>query len=179
MAKSAQDFFTLHDIEDKGFDCVAFRYLILTANYRDKLNFTWESLGAAQNALQGLRGQIRAWDSPNQINPNFWQRFLEAANNDLGIPQALAIMWEMVKSDIPSETKSATLLKMDEVLGLGLDQYIAHPIEIPQKVQELINHRENARKQGDFKKSDELRHEIIKLGFEIKDTPEGPKVKKI
>ncbi len=179
MAKSAQNFFTLHDIEDKGFDCVAFRYLILTANYRDKLNFTWESLGAAQNALQGLRGQIRAWDSPNQINPNFWQRFLEAANNDLGIPQALAIMWEMVKSDIPSETKSATLLKMDEVLGLGLDQYIAHPIEIPQKVQELINHRENARKQGDFKKSDELRHEIIKLGFEIKDTPEGPKVKKI
>lgn len=179
MAKSLNNFYTLKDLEEKGFDFLAYRYLILTANYRDKLNFTWESLGSAGNALNKLRSEIRAWGSPETIDPNFWQRFLDSANNDLGIPQAVVVMWDLIKSDLPSGIKSATLLKMDEVLGLDLEKYVGKPLEIPENVQRLIKKRENARVAGDFKKSDELRHEIKKLGFEIEDTPTGPKIKNI
>jgi len=66
---------------------------------------------------------------------------------------------------------------MDQVLGLGLDQYLGKKIEIPEEVQKLLEQRENARKEEDFEKSDSLRKEIKDLGFEIKDTPEGPKLK--
>lgn len=177
MAKSANNFFTLRDLQEKGFDPMAFRYLNLTANYRDKLNYTEESLTAASTALKNIISEIRAWDSPKQVDERFWQKFLEAANNDLNIPQALAIMWEMIKSKISSASKSATILEMDKILGLGLEKYVAHPIEIPEKVQKLLDHRENARAAGDFKRSDELRAEIKKLGFEIEDTPSGPKIK--
>lgn len=179
MAKSLNNFYTLRDLEEKGFDFLAYRYLILTASYRDKLNFTWESLGSASNALNKLRSEIRAWESPDRFDPNFWQRFLDPANNDLGLPQAVAVMWDLVKSDLPSEIKSATLLKMDEILGLDLAKYVNIPIEVPENIQRLVNERENARVAGDFKKSDELRHEIKKLGFEIEDTPTGPKIKNI
>ena len=86
-------------------------------------------------------------------------------------------MWEMVKSDYPTTAKAQTLLKMDQVLGLKLDEYIGKAIEIPENVQKLLIHRENARISGDFKKSDEIRHEIKKLGFEIEDSPTGQKVK--
>ncbi|MFA5933494.1 MAG: cysteine--tRNA ligase [Microgenomates group bacterium] len=177
MAKSANNFFTLHDFEGKGFDPMAFRYLNLTANYRDKLNYTEESLTAASTALKNIISEIRAWESPKQVNDQFWQKFLEAANNDLNTPQALAVMWELIKSDLSSDEKAATILEMDKVLGLGLEKYVSKPLEIPEKVLELLVHRENARKSGDFKKSDELRHEIKKLGFEIEDTPNGPRIK--
>jgi cysteinyl-tRNA synthetase len=177
MAKSLNNFFTLRDIEEKGFDPIAFRYLNLTANYREKLNYTWESLTAASTALKNIISEIRAWESPKQVNNQFWQKFLEAANNDINTPQALAVLWELVKSDLPSSEKAATILEMDKVLGLGLEKYVAKPLEIPEKVKKLLEHRENARISGDFKKSDELRHEIKKLGFEIEDTITGPKIK--
>lgn len=177
MSKSKKNFYTIDDLIEKGFDPLAFRYLILTAGYRDKLNFTWESLGSASNALNNLRSEIRAWESPDRVDQNFWQRFLDSANNDLGIPQAVAVMWELIKSDLPSGIKSATLLKMDEVMGLGLEKFVGKSLEIPENVQNLLKERENARKSGDFKKSDKLRHEIKKLGFEIEDTQKGSKIK--
>lgn len=179
MAKSLGNFFTLRDIEAQGFDPLVFRYLVLTAHYRDKLNFTWESLKAAQNALDNLREIIRDWDEPKVGCAEFEQRFMDSLNNDLNMPQALAIVWEMVKSDYPTSAKAESLLKMDKVLGLELDKYLGKKLEIPEEVQKLINKREQARKSGDFKESDKLRHEIKKLGFEIEDTPAGPKVKKV
>jgi len=158
---------------------------LLTAHYRERLNFTWESLKAAQNALNNLREQIRGWNaeigsleqSNLQDNP-FWQRFLEAASNDLNIPQAVAVVWEMMKSDTPTSSKSHILLEMDKILGLGLDQYLGKSIEIPERVQKLIEQRETVRKAGNFEQSDKLRKEIKDLGFEIEDTDSGPKIKK-
>ena len=177
MAKSAGNFFTLRDIEEKGFDPISFRYLVLTAHYRDKLNFTWESLKSAQNALNNLREIVRAWDEPQIGCGEFEQKFMEAVNNDLNTPQALAVLWEMAKSDYPTSAKAKSILEMDKVLGLNLDEYLGKKIEIPEEVQKLVNQREQARKSGDFKKSDELRKKIKKLGFEIEDTPSGAKVK--
>lgn len=177
MSKSKKNFYILSDLIEKGFDPIAYRYLTLTAHYRDKLNFTWESLTAAAQALSNLRQQIRLWEQPKGDVTHFYQRFMESANNDLNMPQAVAVMWEMVRSDNTTSSKSADLLAMDKILGLGLDQYLGKPLEVPLAVQKLIDARENARKIKDFEKSDMLRKEIKDLGYEIEDTPNGFAVK--
>lgn len=179
MSKSKKNFYRIDEIEGNGFDPLALRYLFLTAHYRDKLNFTWKSLQAAQAALNNLREIIRDFEEPKVGCAEFEQKFMEATNNDSNTPQALAVMWDMVKSDYPATAKAASLLKFDKVLGLKLEDYLGKPIEIPKEVQKLINQREQARKSGDFKKSDKLRHEIKKLRFEVEDTPAGPRVKEV
>ncbi len=177
MSKSLRNFFTLKDLEGQGSDPLALRYLVLTVHYRDKLNFTWESLKAAQNALNKLREEIRGWDKPKIGCAEYEKEFLEAVNNDLNTPRAMAVMWEMVKSDYPTSAKAESLLVMDKILGLKLDEYLGKPLEIPKKVQRLVEERENARKKEDFKKADSLRKEIKKLGYEIEDTEKGPQIK--
>ncbi|EKD90165.1 MAG: hypothetical protein ACD_32C00003G0003 [uncultured bacterium] len=179
MSKSKKNFYRIDEITEKGFDPLALRYLFLTAHYRDKLNFTWESLQAAQNALNNLREEVRDWDQPDIGCAEFEQKFTEAVNNDLNMPQALAVLWDLVKSDYPTSAKAQTLLQMDKILGLGLEQYVGKKIRIPEEVQKLINQREQVRKAGDFKTSDKLRHQIKKLGFEIEDTPKGTNIKSV
>ncbi|MBI3887823.1 class I tRNA ligase family protein, partial [Candidatus Microgenomates bacterium] len=176
MSKSKKNFYRIDELTEKGFQPLALRYLFLTAHYRDKLNFTWESLQAAQNALNNLREIVRDWDEPKIGCAQFDEKFKDALNNDLNTPQALAVMWDLIKSDYPTSAKAKSLLGMDKVLGLGLDEYLGKKIEIPKEVQKLVNEREQARKSGDFKESDKLRHEIKKLGYEVQDTPKGPKV---
>ncbi len=177
MSKSLNNFYTLKDLKQKGFDPLALRYLFLTAHYRDKLNFTWESLQGAANGLNNLREEVREWDSPNIGCAQFEQDFKEAIDNDLGMPQAVAVLWELLKSDYPTSAKAKTILEMDQVLGLELDKYLGKKTEVPVKVRELVEKREQARKSGDFKESDRLRIEIKKLGFAVEDTPKGPKLR--
>ncbi|KKR81367.1 MAG: Cysteine-tRNA ligase [Candidatus Daviesbacteria bacterium GW2011_GWA1_41_61] len=179
MAKSLKNYFTLRDIEAKGFEPLALRYLALTAHYRDKLNFTWKSLQAAQNALNNLREEVRDWDQSKIGCAEYERRFFNAVDNDLNVPQALAILWELVKSDYPTSAKAESLLKFDKILGLKLDEYLGKPLEVPEEVQKLVDQREKVRKNKDFQKSDELRDEIKKMGYEMEDTPTGPKVKKV
>lgn len=179
MSKSEKNFYRIDEILQKEYDPLALRYLFLTAHYRDGLNFTWQSLEAAQNALNNLREEIRLWEQPKGDVGQYWQRFLEAANSDLNTPQALAVMWEMIKSDTPSSQKSRDLLEMDKILGLVLDQYLAKPVEVPKEITKLLNLREQARKKGDFKTSDKLRKEIKKLGFGIEDTSQGPRLRSV
>ncbi len=178
MSKSKKNFYRIEDIIEKGFDPLALRYLFLTAHYRDKLNFTWESLTAAQNALNNLKEEIRNWVESAEKPGEYYLKFREVLNNDLNTPQAIAVMWEMVKSDIPNSKKSGDLIEMDKILGLGLDEYIGKKIEIPNEVMKLVHKREQARKKGYFKESDKLRKEIKKLGFEVEDTQSGGRVKK-
>lgn len=177
MSKSLNNFFTLRDIEDKGFEPLSFRYLILTAHYRDKLNFTWESLQAAQNALNNIRRTIRNWEKPDGKPSKIYQNFIETANNDLGLPQAVAALHSLIHNTQGSAQDSADLLAIDQVLGLELDKYLAKPIEVPLEVRKLLEQREKAREQKDFEESDRLRNEIKKLGYEVEDTPYGSRVK--
>lgn len=177
MSKSKKNFYRIDEVTAKGFDPLALRYLFLTAHYRDKLNFTWESLQAAQNALNNLRDIVRDWEEPKIGCAQFEQDFMESINNDLNMPQAVAVMWELIKSDYPTSAKAKTILLMDKVLSLGLEEILGKKIEIPANVMKLVKERENARKSGDFKKSDELRKEIKNSGFLIEDTTSGPKLK--
>ena len=184
MSKSKKNFYRIEELEQRGFDPLALRYLFLTAHYRDHMNFTWKSLEAAQNALNNLREGIREWEVrggklDNEVggeNGKLHQKFLDAVNTDLNMPQALAVMWELVKSDLPDSEKSTTILEMDKILGLELDKYLGKPTVIPPEVMELVEKRENARKSGNFEESDKIRKQIRELGYEIEDTSIGPKV---
>lgn len=185
MSKSKKNFYRIEEIQEKSFDPLALRYLFLTAHYRDKLNFTWESLQASQNALNNLREIVRDWDEPKIGCAQYEQDFMEAINNDLNIPQALAVLWDLVKSDppvgeagYPTSAKSKTILEMDKILGLKLDEYLGKPIEVPEEIMHLVRKREQARNTRDFKEADKLRKEIKKLGYTIEDTPKGSKLKK-
>jgi len=188
MSKSKKNFYTIDDVEKKGFDPLAFRYLVLTSHYRDPLNFTWKSLEASQNALNNLRMIIREWSlldviarseeaRKQSITEDYYVKFMDAVNDDLGIPRALAIMWEMVKSNLDMAGKSATILEMDKILGLGLEDYLGKPQDFPEEVKKLVSEREKARKSGDFKKADELRKKIKSLDYEVEDTSKGSKIK--
>lgn len=173
MSKSLKNFYTLQDLIDKGYDPLVYRYLIMTAHYRDQLNFTWDSLKAAKITLDKIRNEIRAWNRPSeQPDPDIdqiWQNFLSTANSDLNIPQAVVYLHELLRLDAPTSCKARVLLEMDKILGLGLDKYLGKPLEIPEHVQKLMTKRDQARLAGDFATSDDLRYEIRKLGFEVED----------
>lgn len=175
MSKSLKNDYGLKELEESGVEPLAFRYLCLTAHYRDKLNFTWDSLKAAQNALNNLREELRSWNRDGEIDESAMDYFKYSLGNDLNVPQALALLWKLVNSG--KDNLGSTVLEMDKVLGLRLEDYLGKILEVPEKIQKLVDQREEARKTGDFKKSDQLRGQIKKLGFEIEDTPSGPKLR--
>lgn len=178
MARSAGNFYILADIEKKGFNPLAFRYLALTTHYKSRLNFTWKSLTAAATALNNLYREISSYSSEAKIGcAEFEQRFLEAINDDLDLPKALVVTQELVASNYPDSAKLESLVKFDQVLGLGLADVAAQAI--PNKVKDLVEQREKARLTKDFAKSDELRKQIAEAGFEVVDEAAGPKLKKI
>lgn len=178
MSKSLGNLFTLRELIDKKFDPLAFRYLVLGAHYRTKLNFTWEALEAAQHALLNLQATVRDWDQPKIGCAQYEQRFLDVLNDDLNTPQALAVMWEMVYDPaLPTSGKAESLLKFDTVLGLGLDAHIAKPLRIPEDIHELVRQREDARMKKDWKAADGIRKEIEAMGYEIEDLQKGTKVR--
>lgn len=178
MAKSAKNFFTLRDIEAKGFSAIIYRYFTLGAHYRSKINCTDESLQAARSALTRLYETVRTWDKPKKPDVKYLKQFGERVSDDLDMPGALAIVWQLVKDEkIPSAQKSATILKFDAVLGLDVKKYVAKPVKIPPAVLKLVKAREAARAAKDWKKSDELRDQIKKAGFEILDTSGGQIIK--
>jgi cysteinyl-tRNA synthetase len=178
MAKSEGNFLTLNSVIEKGFNPLAYRYLVLTSHYRSKLNFTWDSLTAAQNALNNLYSEISTFDEPGQTIPQYEQKFADAINNDLETPQAIAIVWDLLKSEQSSADKLATLIKFDEVLGLKIEETWKSAHEIPETIHALVDEREKARAAKDFAKSDELRKEIESQGYTLEDTVDGYKIKK-
>lgn len=180
MSKSEGTAHSLAEIRAKGYDSLALRYLFLQAHYRSKQNFTWKALESAGVALSNLVSFVarsRATkQSRGRISKEFREKFIGALSDDFNVPQALSLVWEVLKSNLKDEDKLTTILDFDKVLGLGLDKIKAE--EIPQKVIDLAEERLKARQSKDFKKSDELREEIKTLGFEVEDEKDGYKLKK-
>ena len=178
MAKSSGDFLRMQSLIDRGYDPLAYRYLCLTAHYRSDLNFTWESLDGAVTALERLRNSLYSWDQGGDIDSSYSERFTACVNDDLNTSQALAIMWELVKSDLPPSTKRATLLNFDAVFGLNLAQWKPRQEDIPGDVLELVEARSLARKEKRWADADALRDQVDALGYTIEDTPDGASVHK-
>ncbi|MFC1598028.1 cysteine--tRNA ligase [Patescibacteria group bacterium] len=178
MGKSEGNFITLEDVRAKGFDPLAYRYFLLGAHYRSKLNFTWKSLEAAQQTFSKLIYLVSQWDKPGTICSDCEEKFRNALNDDLNTPEALAIMWELVKSDKPSSAKAATLIEMDKILGLSIQKRAtdlrAKINKAGKKLDTLLEQREEARTTKDYKKADKIRDKIQSKGFIVEDTDEGP-----
>ena len=181
MSKSLGNFYTLSDVVKKGFDPLSLRYLYLQTHYRKELNFTWEALQSAQNALQKLRKETTSWGKSRIGCAEFEGRFLDAINDDLNMPEALSIVWELVKSDYPPAAKAESLLKFDEILGLNLHVEPGKEFEVkmPDAVMELVRKREDLRRQKRFHLADQLRNKIKKMGYDVEDSKKGNKIVKI
>lgn len=188
MSKSLGNVVTAQRLVEKGYQPLAMRYLVLTSHYRQGLVFDWETLEAAQTAYQRLVGLVREWqtvkqqtmgtDDPGKIQ-NFRQQFIEKLSDDFNLPEALAVVWQMVKSDLPSPDKLDLLLDFDQVLGLRLSEQASVKVEIPLKVQKLAQEREKLRREKKWSQTDQIRRQIEALGWQIKDTSSGPKLTKL
>ncbi|MBP9815889.1 cysteine--tRNA ligase [Candidatus Woesebacteria bacterium] len=188
MSKSLENLLTIEDIEKKGFEPAALRLLFLQTHYRQEMNFTWDALQASQNALKRLREavqQARSQTQRSQISAEktgttemLSGKFFDALSQDLQTPQAVAVLWEVLKSNVPSEDKYDLIMEFDRVLGLGLDKVETKvDAAIPEKVQKLLDERNVARKEKNYGESDRLRIEIEKEGYIVLDTNEGTLLK--
>lgn len=176
MAKSKGSIYTVSDLEKKGVNPLAYRYFILTAHYRTQLSFTLDNLKKTQSAYDRLKNIISGLVDDNKINKKYLDQFEKAINDDLDMPVALSVLWNLIR-DKKAEGKVKTIKEMDKIFGLDLLK--KEKISIPKEVQKLIKQREDARKQKNWEKSDELREKIKKLGYWVEDTDKGSKVKKI
>lgn len=179
VSKSTGGLFTISDLKEKGFNPLAFRYLTLITHYRDPLRFSLESLQSAQEAYNRLKNII--WKNKDKgIKKEYLKEFQKAINDDLNMPKALSILWKMARDKEPARNASKLSClagEMDEVFGLDLLK--KEKIEIPDKIEKFVAEREQARKQKNWQKSDEIRNKIKSLGYLIEDMPKGPKIKKI
>ena len=181
MSKSLMNVYTLVDLEEKGFSAMDYRMFSFTSHYRNKLNFTWDSLEAAKVALfrlkEGYKKQAEGTeDVSDDVIEEYENKFLEAINDDLNMPLAMSVVWDVVKNPIKSKKFAKLLLKFDEVLGLKLDE--EDKIEVPEEIQKLVEERNEARKNKDWAKSDELRDLLKEKGYTVKDTANGTEIVK-
>lgn len=179
MAKSAGNFFRISELEEQGFDPLAFRYLALQAKYRTQLNFSTEGLAGADRALRQLRERVADWSTDalaaqkvDAQDGRFEDRFRAALADDLDMPDAMALVAELSHSGVAPGTKASLLRSWDGVLGLDLDR--ASPeLSLPEGAAALLEAREEARTAKDFATSDRLRDELAAVGVAVIDTTEG------
>lgn len=188
MAKSTGNVLHLKDLAQEGIEPLAYRLLCLGVVYRSHMNVTWESLRAAQARLERLRRSVAEWKQAAEgrgtaddgrrraEREKYASAFLAAINDDLSLPTALTVVWEVEKSDLPSQDKLALILDFDRVLGLRLAEVPpAAPVELTEEERVLIEQREAARKARDWATADRLRAELAARGLIIEDTPQGPR----
>ncbi|OGO81723.1 MAG: cysteine--tRNA ligase [Clostridiales bacterium GWC2_40_7] len=184
MSKSLGNTYTVDDLKKNGIDPLAFRYLCLNANYRSKLNFTWEVIKSAQVSLDRLlEGVLVHRSGVEKIEPEvlsaFKRDFEEAVNDDLNIPRALGIVWNIVRYGKKSKDLYQLLLEMDSILGLDIANVKeSRSDEIDPEIQELVNQRQQARKDKNWKLADEIRDKLKGMGITLEDTPQGVKIVK-
>ena len=181
MSKSLNNVYTISDLEAKGFSAMDYRMFNFTSHYRNKLNFTWDSLESAKIALNRLKeGYQKHEEGIEQVSDEkiegYKQKFNEAINDDLNMPLAMSVVWEVIKENNKSKQYAELLRKFDEVLGLEINKKVE--IELPEEVKKLVEERKLARLNKDWAKSDELRDKIDQMGYSVKDTKDGLEITK-
>jgi cysteinyl-tRNA synthetase len=177
MGKSVGNFLRLQTLLDRGYDPLAWRLFCLSAHYRSRLNFTWENLEGSETALSRLRIAAYEWGAPGTPDGGYLAKFIAQINDDLNLPRAMALTWDLVKSALPASTKKATLLEFDRILGLGLAFWEPTAEAVPEEIVALVGQREQARKERRWKEADALRGQVRTLGYEVEDTVQGPQVR--
>jgi cysteinyl-tRNA synthetase len=178
MSKRSGKFIRLVTLQENGYDPLAYRFFALSAHYRMKQNFSEEALEGAATSLDRLRMAAYEWGEPGNVDEEYAERFAAQIKDDLNTPRALAVVWDLVKSDLPASTKKATLLFFDQVLGLDLGNWQPEVEEIPAEIIALVEQRQQARQEKRWADADALRIQAADAGYEVEDTPQGPRVKR-
>ena len=191
MSKSLGNTYTISQLEEKGISPLAFKLFCFTAHYRNKLNFTFKGAYGAQKALERLYDSYKknvngVDDVDEDIIKEYEERFLAYINDDMNMPGAMSVVWEIARNAKKSIKFADLLLKFDKVLGLDMknaENYLLEfkheeSEELPEEIKALVEERKQARAEKNWAKSDEIRDRIISLGYGIKDTKDGIIVKK-
>ena len=183
MSKSLGNTYTLDQLQEKGIEPLAYKMFCYTAHYRTKLNFTFEGALSTQKALNRLReGYLTHLQNDEKIDEEkikeYKQRFLDAVNDDLNMPLAMGIVWEVVRNNKKSKQFAELLLEFDRILGLDLEnskKYLEEQekVELPKEILELVEQRKIARENKDWAESDRIRDALKEKGYTVKDTKEG------
>ena len=184
MSKSLNNLYTLHDLAKKGYEPVVYRMFNLGAHYKKKINFTFEAMDAANIALARLRDSYLkhkegTLDVEDSIIEDYENKFHQAINDDLNMPVAMSVVWEVAKYNVKSKKLADLLLKFDTVLGIKIDELEKNNEEIPAQILELVEKRKQARLDKNWELSDKLRNEINEKGYNVKDLKDDMIVEKI
>ncbi len=187
MAKSDGNFLTLENaLVSKNINPLAYRFAALQVNYRKPMEYSYKGIKQASDGLNSLLNSVSSLGSEvGKINNEFKDKFLMAINNDLNLPQALALISAVLKSKLSSSDKLATILDFDRVFGLRLD--LAKDLNnqeidfdaLDEDVKLLIENRQLAREQRNWEESDKLRDELKDKGYLIEDIKNSFKVSKL
>jgi len=193
MGKSLGNYYTLSDIIAKGYDAKALRYVLLSTHYRQQLNFTFEGLEAANNAIERLVNFVHRLMQTNgkgcgekrkQLVNRVQKDLEEAMDDDLNIGPALAALFDFVRdvnklmddnmlSKEEAEEVYKLMMRFDKVLGVIGE--VKKEEALPKEAEELVRKREEARKAKDWETADKIRRQLKAMGIVIEDTPEGVK----
>ncbi|MBS5855066.1 MAG: cysteine--tRNA ligase [Clostridium sp.] len=181
MSKSLGNVYLLQDIIDRGYEPLVYKLFCYSIQYRKKLNFTWEGMDSAKISLDRLREAYQKHlNGTDEIDENILEQyknnFNEAINDDLNMPVAMSVVWELAKRPEKSKKVSQLLKDFDRVLGLKIDEDKKQ--NIPDEIKELLKQREEARKNKDWSESDKLRDIIKEKGYIVKDSKEGQTIEK-
>ena len=190
MSKSKGNFLILDDVTARGFDPLVFRFLCLNSHYRAHLNFNWNVVDNAKSAFEKLRGAVLALktsaagssrlDAESAKLRRHLTSFSEALCDDLNMPKALAALSAVLSDkELTGPDKLALVYKFDQVLGFGFEALTEQAVESPAEVQELLTARERARAEKNWSEADRLRDAIRSKGYVIKDSAQGPTLKKL
>lgn len=182
MSKSLNNCYTLSQLQDMGYEPLAYKLFCLNSNYTKTINFTLDGLKAAQSSLNSLRKLVSDHKGgENKIDSAVLEKyrtdFLNAINDNLNTPLALGILFSMLKNEPKSNDIYNLALDFDRVFGLRLDK-VKETEEIPQDIKDLAERRWEAKKNKDWKTADTLRDEIISKGYQLLDTKDGYEIKK-
>lgn len=183
MSKSLNNLYTLKDLQEKGYEPLVYRMFNFTSTYRAQINFTFEAMDAAKVALGRLReGYLKHKEGTEEVSQEeinaLKNRFLEAINDDLNMPVAMSVVWEVIKNPKKSKAYQELLLDFDRVLGFDLEHYVKEEKTLPDEVQKLVTERNLARENKNWAESDRLRDILIGMGYTVKDSKEGTLVEK-
>ena len=183
MSKSLNNLYTLKDLEEKGYSALDYRMFNFSSHYRNKINFTFEAMDSAKAALKRLKEGYKLHLLGNEnikvsTIQEYETKFLQAINDDLNMPMAMSVVWEVVKNPNKSKQYADLLKKFDEVLGLKIDEENKQNIELPQDILNLVEERKQARQEKNWAKSDELRDKILELGYVVRDSKDGMTLEK-
>ena len=182
MAKSSGNVFLVEELIERGFDPLSFRYLCMTVLYRHRMNFTFTSLKAAEKALTGLRQRVWLWSQQPEVNGHnelaeeYRRRFWDTIDNDLDLPGAVALTWEMVRAEIPDRHKLGLVLEFDQMFGLDLHKSPSAN-NVGEDIAVAVKHRETFRQQETFDTADSMRNQLAADGYVVEDALDGTRVR--